>query len=214
MWACLARPALLLARRRHAYGLELRLHGNGAPLNFHRLGDHGPQRPHADEGHDEGVPAEQRLLAAVEARDYERTAALLARKAASPTKLDSEGRSAFHMAAARGYEECLDVILFHGVDIMATDAAGQTAVHLSAKYGQPQCIKKLIQEGDTALAMAARFGQAEVCRFLLQQGAEVNGGDNLNRSRRSALGRSASPHAALRRGPRADGTSCITIKTP
>ncbi|XP_075908705.1 uncharacterized protein LOC142905681 [Petromyzon marinus] len=30
--------------------------------------------------------------------------------------------------------------------------------------------------------MAARFGQAEVCRFLLQQGAQVNGGDNLNRT--------------------------------
>ncbi|XP_059425549.1 ankyrin repeat domain-containing protein 24 isoform X3 [Carassius carassius] len=89
---------------------------------------------------------DDRLLQAVEQNDPEKVATLLVKKALCPSKLDSEGKSAFHLCASRGRLECLEVILSHGVDISVTDGTGFNALHLAAKNGQSDCLKRLLQE--------------------------------------------------------------------
>ncbi|CAL8387317.1 unnamed protein product, partial [Boreogadus saida] len=66
---------------------------------------------------------DERLLVSVEHGEVEKVASLLAKKGASPVKLDSEGKSALHVAAMRGLTDCLSVILAHGADLSITDAA-------------------------------------------------------------------------------------------
>ncbi|XP_063476760.1 ankyrin repeat domain-containing protein 24 isoform X4 [Symphalangus syndactylus] len=89
--------------------------------------------------------SDERLLQAVENNDAPRLAALIARKGLVPTKLDPEGKSAFHLAAMRGAASCLEVMIAHGTNVMSTDGAGYNALHLAAKYGHPQCLKQLLQ---------------------------------------------------------------------
>uniref|UniRef100_A0A8C0XQ43 Ankyrin repeat domain 24 n=1 Tax=Castor canadensis TaxID=51338 RepID=A0A8C0XQ43_CASCN len=89
--------------------------------------------------------SDQRLLQAVENNDSAQVSALITRKGLVPTKLDPEGKSAFHLAAMRGAASCLEVMLTHGTNVMSTDGAGYNALHLAAKYGHPQCLKQLLQ---------------------------------------------------------------------
>ncbi|NP_001380481.1 ankyrin repeat domain-containing protein 24 isoform a [Homo sapiens] len=89
--------------------------------------------------------SDERLLQAVENNDAPRVAALIARKGLVPTKLDPEGKSAFHLAAMRGAASCLEVMIAHGSNVMSADGAGYNALHLAAKYGHPQCLKQLLQ---------------------------------------------------------------------
>lgn len=107
-----------------------------------------PPAPHcsgcAQQSQDWGK-SDERLLQAVENNDAARVAALIARKGLVPTKLDPEGKSAFHLAAMRGAASCLEVMLAHGANVMSTDGAGYNALHLAAKYGHPQCLKQLLQ---------------------------------------------------------------------
>ncbi|KAM6168358.1 ankyrin repeat domain-containing protein 24 isoform 1-T1 [Erethizon dorsatum] len=89
--------------------------------------------------------SDERLLQAVENNDSARVATLISRKGLVPTKLDPEGKSAFHLAAMRGAASCLEVMLAQGANVMSTDGAGYSALHLAAKYGHPQCLKQLLQ---------------------------------------------------------------------
>uniref|UniRef100_A0A672JWN6 Uncharacterized protein n=1 Tax=Sinocyclocheilus grahami TaxID=75366 RepID=A0A672JWN6_SINGR len=89
---------------------------------------------------------DDRLLQAVEQNDPEKVATLLVKKGLCPSKLDSEGKSAFHLCASRGRLDCLEVILSHGVDVNVTDGTGFNALHLAAKNGQSDCLKRLLQE--------------------------------------------------------------------
>ncbi|XP_035379032.1 ankyrin repeat domain-containing protein 24 isoform X7 [Electrophorus electricus] len=90
--------------------------------------------------------SDDRLLQAVEQDEPEKVAALLVKKGLCPSKLDTEGKSAFHLCASQGRLDCLEVILSHGVDINMTDGAGYNALHLSAKNGHSECLKRLLQE--------------------------------------------------------------------
>ncbi|XP_059399271.1 ankyrin repeat domain-containing protein 24-like [Carassius carassius] len=89
---------------------------------------------------------DDRLLQVVEQNDPEKVATLLVKKGLCPSKLDVEGKSAFHLCASRGRLDCLEVILSHGVDIHVTDGTGFNALHLAAKNGQSDCLKRLLQE--------------------------------------------------------------------
>ncbi|OWK12059.1 hypothetical protein Celaphus_00003322 [Cervus elaphus hippelaphus] len=133
--------------------------------------------------------SDERLLQAVENNDPTRVASLIARKGLVPTKLDPEGKSAFHLAAMRGAASCLEVMLAHGANAMSTDGAGYNALHLAAKYGHPQCLKQLLQAscavdtvdssgwtalhhaGGTALMLACEGASPETVEALLQGGA-------------------------------------------
>ncbi|KAF3828573.1 hypothetical protein GH733_004774 [Mirounga leonina] len=114
---------------------------------------------------------DDRLLQAVENGDAEKVASLLGKKGASATKQDSEGKTAFHLAATKGHVECLRVMVTHGVDVTAQDTAGKrrigpgnkrivfpletqyllpghSALHLAAKNSHHECIRKLLQRCD------------------------------------------------------------------
>nr|XP_014333752.1 PREDICTED: ankyrin repeat domain-containing protein 24 [Bos mutus] len=133
--------------------------------------------------------SDERLLQAVENNDPTRVASLIARKGLVPTKLDPEGKSAFHLAAMRGAASCLEVMLAHGANAMSTDGAGYNALHLAAKYGHPQCLKQLLQascavdtvdsSGWTALHHAAAGGCISCSEMLCSFKAHLNPRDRL-----------------------------------
>ncbi|XP_058271825.1 ankycorbin isoform X2 [Hemibagrus wyckioides] len=127
---------------------------------------------------------DERLLSAVEHGETEKVTSLLAKKGASATKLDGEGKSALHVAATRGQTECLAIILAHGADVCVVDASGFSALHLAAKNNHQECAKKLIQSkcaidaldsgGRTALHYAAANGNIVIVQLLCEQKCPVN----------------------------------------
>ncbi|XP_058919210.1 ankycorbin isoform X2 [Kogia breviceps] len=127
---------------------------------------------------------DERLLQAVEHGDAEKVASLLGKKGASATKHDSEGKTAFHLAATKGHVECLRVMVTHGVDVTAQDTAGHSALHLAAKNSHHECIKKLLQSkcpaesidssGKTALHYAAAQGCLQAVQVLCEHKSPVN----------------------------------------
>uniref|UniRef100_A0A8C0UEX2 Uveal autoantigen with coiled-coil domains and ankyrin repeats n=1 Tax=Cyanistes caeruleus TaxID=156563 RepID=A0A8C0UEX2_CYACU len=131
-------------------------------------------------------------MKAAERGDVEKVSSILAKKGVSPTKLDVEGRSAFHVVASKGNLDCLNTILVHGVDITATDAAGRNALHLAAKYGHALCLQKLLQyncptenvdlQGRTALHDAAMSDCSASIQLLCDHGAAVNSKDGDGRT--------------------------------
>ncbi|XP_055990903.1 uveal autoantigen with coiled-coil domains and ankyrin repeats isoform X3 [Sorex fumeus] len=127
---------------------------------------------------------DDRLMKAAERGDVEKVSSILAKKGVSPSKLDVEGRSAFHVVASKGNLECLNAILIHGVDITSSDTAGRNALHLAAKYGHALCLQKLLQyncptehvdlQGRTALHDAAMADCPSSIQLLCDHGASVN----------------------------------------
>ncbi|XP_077173387.1 uveal autoantigen with coiled-coil domains and ankyrin repeats isoform X2 [Paroedura picta] len=135
---------------------------------------------------------DDRLMKAAERGDVEKIASVLSKKGVNPTKLDVEGRSAFHVVASKGNLDCLNTILVHGVDLVATDAAGRNALHLAAKYGHALCLQKLLQyncptenadlQGRTALHDAAMSDCPSSIQLLCDHGASVNARDTDGRT--------------------------------
>ncbi|XP_067586596.1 ankycorbin isoform X4 [Pseudorca crassidens] len=127
---------------------------------------------------------DDRLLQAVENGDAEKVASLLGKKGASATKHDSEGKTAFHLAATKGHVECLRVMVTHGVDVTAQDTAGHSALHLAAKNSHHECVKKLLQSkcpaesidssGKTALHYAAAQGCLQAVQVLCEHKSPIN----------------------------------------
>ncbi|XP_074522332.1 uveal autoantigen with coiled-coil domains and ankyrin repeats isoform X4 [Halichoeres trimaculatus] len=130
---------------------------------------------------------DDRLMKAVERSEVDKVAAVLSKKGIIPTKLDVEGRSAFHLAATRGHLECLQLILGHNVDITATDATGKNALHLASRNGHSLCVQRLLQnncpvgnvdlQGRTALHDAVMAGCSSSVKLLCDSGASVNASD-------------------------------------
>ncbi|CAI9590783.1 unnamed protein product [Staurois parvus] len=135
---------------------------------------------------------DDRLMKAAERGDVEKISATLTKKGVNPSKLDLEGRSAFHVVASKGHLESLNSILLHGVDLTAPDAAGRNALHLSAKYGHSLCLQKLLQfncptenvdlQGRTALHDAAMSDCCSSVQLLCDHGALVSAKDLDGRS--------------------------------
>ncbi|NXG04864.1 ANR24 protein, partial [Sakesphorus luctuosus] len=122
---------------------------------------------------------DEKLLQAVDYNDAARVTSLLVRKGLVPTKLDSEGKSAFHLAATRGNVDCLEAMLAHGVDAMTKDSSGSTALHLASKHGHPQCVSKLLQVGlaqreERALCPQAASGCISCSEILCDFKAPLN----------------------------------------
>ncbi|NWY24012.1 RAI14 protein, partial [Pheucticus melanocephalus] len=127
---------------------------------------------------------DDRLLQAVENGDPEKVASLLGKKGASATKQDSEGKTAFHLAATKGHAECLRIMVTHGADVTAQDGAGHSALHLAAKNSHPDCVKRLLQSkcpadttdnsGKTALHYAAACGCLQAVQLLCEHKCPVN----------------------------------------
>uniref|UniRef100_A0A8B9PJJ0 Retinoic acid induced 14 n=1 Tax=Apteryx owenii TaxID=8824 RepID=A0A8B9PJJ0_APTOW len=127
---------------------------------------------------------DDRLLQAVENGDPEKVASLLGKKGANATKQDSEGKTAFHLAATKGHAECLRIMVTHGADVTAQDGAGHSALHLAAKNSHPDCVKRLLQckcpadstdnSGKTALHYAAACGCLQVVQLLCEHKCPIN----------------------------------------
>ncbi|XP_048080197.1 ankycorbin isoform X16 [Ursus arctos] len=127
---------------------------------------------------------DDRLLQAVENGDAEKVSSLLGKKGASATKHDSEGKTAFHLAATKGHVECLRVMVTHGVDVTAQDTAGHSALHLAAKNSHHECVRKLLQSkcpaesvdssGKTALHYAAAQGCLQAVQALCEHKSPIN----------------------------------------
>ncbi|KAM4596516.1 uveal autoantigen with coiled-coil domains and ankyrin repeats protein isoform 2-T2 [Fundulus diaphanus] len=130
---------------------------------------------------------DDRLMKAVERDEVDKVAAVLSKKGINPTKLDGEGRSAFHLAATRGQLDCLSLMLTHNVDITANDGSGKNALHLASKYGKSLCVQKLLQhncpvgnmdlQGRTALHDAVMADCPSSVKLLCDHGASVNASD-------------------------------------
>ncbi|KAG8131188.1 hypothetical protein E2320_017946 [Naja naja] len=159
---------------------------------------------------------DDRLLQAVENADLEKVASLLGKKGANATKHDSEGKTAevakdiilsfsFHLAASKGFSECLRLMITHGAEVTVLDGTGHNALHLAAKNNHVDCVKRLLQvspnvqqrtqialekplyimqDGNTPFFLAVQNGHPEVCKYLLDHGADVNFRD---KNRRTAL---------------------------
>ncbi|XP_008402865.1 uveal autoantigen with coiled-coil domains and ankyrin repeats protein isoform X2 [Poecilia reticulata] len=127
---------------------------------------------------------DDRLMKAVERGEVDKVSTVLGKKGIIPTKLDVEGRSAFHLAATQGQLECLNLMLGHNVDVTEKDASGKTALHLASKYGNSRCVQKLLQhncpvgnvdlQGRTALHDAVMAGCTSSVKLLCDNGASVN----------------------------------------
>lgn len=127
---------------------------------------------------------DDRLLQAVENGDPEKVASLLGKKGASATKQDSEGKTAFHLAATKGHAECLRIMVTHGADVTAQDGAGHSALHLAVKNSHIDCIKRLLQykcsvystdnSGKTALHYAATCGCLQAVQLLCEHKCPIN----------------------------------------
>ncbi|XP_067874302.1 uveal autoantigen with coiled-coil domains and ankyrin repeats isoform X2 [Heterodontus francisci] len=127
---------------------------------------------------------DDRLMKAVEKGDVDKVTSVLAKRGVICTKLDVEGRSAFHVAAAKGDVPCINAMLSHGVDVVAIDAAGRSVLHLAARHGQSLCLQRLLQQncpvdsvdlrGRSALHEAAVAGCTACVKLLLEHEATVN----------------------------------------
>ncbi|XP_067872010.1 ankycorbin [Heterodontus francisci] len=127
---------------------------------------------------------DEKLLQAVDDSAPDKVASLLNKRNLLTTKLDTEGRSAYHLAAMRGHVDCLEVILIHAVDVTALDGSGLNALHLAAKHGHHQCVKRLLQEkcpvnavdsyGRIALHHAATSGSFSCVQILCNFKSPLN----------------------------------------
>ncbi|KAF4014759.1 hypothetical protein G4228_006130 [Cervus hanglu yarkandensis] len=158
--------------------------------------------------------SDERLLQAVENNDPTRVASLIARKGLVPTKLDPEGKSAFHLAAMRGAASCLEVMLAHGANTMSTDgaAAGGCISCSEILCSFKAHLNPRDRLGTTPLIIAAQMGHTDLCRLLLQQGAAANDQDLQGRTALMLACEGASPEtveALLQGGARPGITDAL-----
>jgi hypothetical protein len=99
-----------------------------------------------------------------------------------------ENDTALHLAAARGDNDMVMLLLEHKADVNAKDEAGITPLHLAALHGQASVAKTLLGAGatvdaigfkdnDTPLIVAADNGRLGVVEVLLAYGANTNAVD-------------------------------------
>ena len=100
--------------------------------------------------------------------------------------IDSTGRTAMHIAAARGRFDTMCTLAALGSPVDDPDREGRTPLHAAAENNRAAIIKPLINrgaeinrrdlKGHTALDLACACGHEEVVRNLIALGAPINGG--------------------------------------
>lgn len=114
----------------------------------------------------------------------------------NPNTLDANGNTPLHLAADKGYTECLKLLLARSIQTINQKSKFKqsTALHMAAENGYTECVQILLRAGSshsvvndknqTALHLAAKAQCAESVEILLQLGAEVNA---LDIDKRTAL---------------------------
>lgn len=97
---------------------------------------------------------------------------------------NGQKRMALHLAAEKGYEAVLQLLIKNGVDVHEQDGQEWTAPHLAAEKGHEAALQLLIKNGAsihakdsqerTALHLAAEKGHEAVLRLLIKNGADVH----------------------------------------
>ncbi|XP_006654434.1 potassium channel AKT2 isoform X1 [Oryza brachyantha] len=99
---------------------------------------------------------------------------------------DSKGRTALHIAASKGYEECVLVLLKHACNVNIKDAQGNTALWNAIAARHHKIFNILYHfarvssphaAGDL-LCLAARRGDVDTLRELLKHGLAVDSEDH------------------------------------
>ncbi|KAK9141627.1 hypothetical protein Syun_011027 [Stephania yunnanensis] len=97
----------------------------------------------------------------------------LLRRGLDPNESDNSGRTPLHIAASKGSENCVLLLLDYGAD--PNSRAEQNCLDLLKDlvcYGGDVTLPK--SNGTTALHVAVSEGNIEIVRFLLDQGADMD----------------------------------------
>ncbi|XP_050429950.1 transient receptor potential channel pyrexia-like [Adelges cooleyi] len=126
------------------------------------------------------------LHCAVQANSLECVKYILQIGVDDPNAFDAHGNTPLHLAADKGYTECLKLLLAgSNKSINQKSRTRQsTALHMAAENGNTECVQILLNNGSshgilndkyqTALHLAAKAQCAESVGILLELGAEVN----------------------------------------
>ena len=122
-------------------------------------------------------------------RNVKKCVALLIDAGADVNIVDSEGFSAFILAAEQGHSECLDLLIKQGADVDRPVRLGMTALIRAAENGHINCVITLIEAGaDVNISdslgrtplIAAGISESVRCmKSILRAGAIVNKQDNV-----------------------------------
>jgi ankyrin repeat protein len=129
---------------------------------------------------------DDRLIAAVQRKDLERTKYLL-EMGANPSARDAEsGLTVLMMAAGRANPEMVKVLMDAGADVFTADSrAGSTALHKACQGGSVEVVRLLVEAGalvdsiapttgHTPLMDALWFKYPDIVQYLLDKGAGLN----------------------------------------
>lgn len=93
------------------------------------------------------------------------------------------GVTALTMAASRGYQDIVQLLLDVGADVNSKDRFGATALMVAAREWRTEAVKILLAAGadlnvqdaigETALMKAARHGYQDIVQLLLESGADI-----------------------------------------
>nr|BAJ86681.1 predicted protein [Hordeum vulgare subsp. vulgare] len=95
---------------------------------------------------------------------------------------DSKGRTALHIAASKGYDDCVQALLMHGCNVNIKDAQGNTALWQAIAARHHKVFSNLYhaaratnpRAGGDLLCLAARRGDLDTLRELLKHGLDVD----------------------------------------
>ncbi|XP_076816193.1 uncharacterized protein LOC143462058 [Clavelina lepadiformis] len=125
------------------------------------------------------------------------------------------GYSLVHYAAAKGLDDCLNILLAHKADVSSRDATGATPLHASARYGHKGTTSKLLASRTvnvnsrdynqcTALHFAAFEGHLDCVKLIAdEKDCEIHSVDKEGRTAlmvASAMGRLHVCEELIKRG--------------
>jgi len=107
----------------------------------------------------------------------------------SDTRFGENNTLVLCLAAKRGKERALEVLLVGRANSALADSKGWTAAHFAAFKGHAPCLRLLLdagapkdakaEEGWMPLHLAAQEGHAECCSLLLASGCNINAGNDV-----------------------------------
>lgn len=131
--------------------------------------------------------AEEMLLRATEQGETEMVEVLLDEAGVAIEAKNSEARTPLAVAACRGHEAIVRLLLAKGANIEARDKYGYTPLLLAAQQGHGAIVRLLLDRGahieaknndeQTPISLAAQQGQTGAVRILRERGANIEAKD-------------------------------------